>query len=181
MNAEDQYFIEQVMVYVTRGGMGVVDSRHIKSDDDSEYYKVSGLEERYVIRGASGIKHMPHTIYESHLSGECFFASGLLRTTKKYRRELDSTYFKYYDDAEIVMNNITKFIRWAKKLPTTLPKKTIKKISNQTSHITSDVADTQEAQRIRASQVGLKIKRRSELSPLAKDLAEERDWCQERD
>lgn len=180
MKAEDQYFISQELVWITRNGNGIVEDRHLKTEEDHKYYQVVGRETRYVIRGVNGIKHKPALIYETPLKYECFFLSGYTRPTRKYLRELDNTYFKYYDDAEEVMVNIQRFVKCLKTLPN-IDNKTRKKIGIIAAHLIVDVHDTVEAARIRVYQTGLKVKRRSELSPLARDCASELDLCPEKD
>jgi hypothetical protein len=174
MKAEDQYFIAEVEVFITRNGNGIVEERHLKTDEDHKYYKVSGKETRYVIYGASGIKMLPATIYTSKLKDECYFASGVIRKTNSYIRELDNTYFKFYDDAEEVLKNIILFISWLRNKPKITGVK-MKKIKARTDHLLMEVHAIPEVDQIRMLQAGLKVKRRSELKPLALELQNELD------
>lgn len=176
MKPEEQFFIHPVEVWITREGNGIVEDRHLKCQSDYEYYKVVGKEVRYVIRGCNGIVFLPSTLYERFLSGDGSFASSVVNRTRKYQRELDMTWFKYYDDAEEVLNNLIKFILWAKTIPKINIKNVMKKkLINQTKHLTVDVVDTRATALIRESVSGLEVKKRNDLSPLAKDLAEEMD------
>ena len=175
MKAEEQYFIAEVEVYVTRNGLSIVQEHHLKSEEHFKYYQVDGKEKRYVIYGASGIKMLPSTIYSTHLQGDCFFASGFVRTTRVYRRELDKTYFKFYDDAEEVLKNIILFITWLRNKPTTIKKMEMKRIKAKTDYLMEDVHATQDVEQIRMLQAGLKVRKRSELKPLALDLQNELD------
>jgi len=177
MKAEDQYFIAEVEVWVVRKGLGIVEERHLKSEEHHKYYQVDGKETRYVICGASGRKMLPATIYSSHLQGDCYFASGFLKTTRTYRRELDKTYFKFYDDAEEVLKNIILFISWLRNIPK-MNKNALKKIKAKTDYLLMDAHPTQEMEQMRALQAGLKVKRRSELKPLALDLQNELDLAE---
>jgi hypothetical protein len=182
MKAEDSLFISQEQFYVTRNGNGIVEARHLKCANDYTYYKVVGLETRYVIRGVSGVKYLPDLIYTTPIKHECFFASSVCTVTRRYVRELDRTYFKYYDDAEEVLLNIIRFIKWSKNIgKIKLKKGQMTAIKLMTQDLVMDVLDTPEAERIRTSQVGLEVKRRSELKPLARDLADELDLLPERD
>jgi hypothetical protein len=176
VKAEDQYFIHIEKVWITREGNGIVECRHLKTKEDHEYYKVVGREDRYVIYGASGRVFLPASLYETPLSGEGYFASGFVSKTRQYLREIDRTWFKYYDDAEEVLNNLVKFTLWAKRIPDLAIKTTIKKrLINQTKLLVRDVADTREVALIRTSATGLKVKNRKDLKPLARELADERD------
>jgi hypothetical protein len=179
MKAEDQFVIHEVEIHVTREGKGIVDSRHLKTKEDYQYYKVSGIEKRYVIVGPSGIKMMPHLIYENAVAGYFFFISGLFKSTRKYIREIDYTYFKYYDDAEEVLNNLIKFILWMKSYKPR-GKKDVNAMKKYIS-LSMDVPDSQEIERIRQLNLGLNPKMRKNLSPLAKDLAEAKDLLVGRD
>ena len=177
MLAEDQFKIIELELWITREGNGYVDERHLKTEKDYEYYKVLGKQTRYAIMKASGILHLPHLIYETPTKNECYFASGVLRSTPVYQREFDTTYFKYVDDAELVLKNIQRFISWLRNLPKiTLPKVQMKKILATYGHLIQDVHPTQEWERL--SKIEFVGKRRSDLAPLAKDLAEEQDFVQ---
>ncbi len=175
MHAEDQFQIIELELFITRDGNGYVDERHLKTPEDFEYYKVLGKQTRYAIIKVSGILYLPHLIYETPTKNECYFASGVLRPTPIYQREFDTTYFKYVDDAERVLNNIRNFISWLKTVPKIkLPKAQAKKILGAYGHLIKDAPPTPEWERL--SKIVFVGKKRSDLSPLAKDLAEEQDF-----
>lgn len=171
--SEDQYYIKEVKVFITREGNGVVDRRHLKTPEDYAYYKVVGEETRYVICGAYGIHGSPARIYEGGLENECYFASGICSKTRRYVRKLDHTYFVFYDDAEEVLNNIIVYIKWLKKVHLlNLKKAQIKKILNENNHFMQDVPDFQERITLKA---GSNVKMRSGLSKLERFLQDEKD------
>lgn len=173
---EEQYFIQQIEVWITREGRGVVEDRHVTADNH-DYYKIFGKETRYVIKHYVQSRQSPAVLYTRPLQEEAYFASSVVRPTRKYRQELDNTFFKYYDDAEEVLNNIIYFILWLKNLPT-LPKKATKLIKDRNDYLLRARASSPEMELIRQSQVGLTVKRRDQLGKLARDLAEERDLIQ---
>lgn len=180
MKAEDQYLIRKVEVWVTREGKGIVEERHLKTPEDHVYYKVVGKQERYVVCGIYGICYLPAQIYESAIRDECYFASGIIRPTRKYLRELDRTYFRFYDDAEEVKNNIIVFLQWLRKVPTMGLKRMKEKAIVETYRdLIRDVHATQEW--TEASKIICEGKKRSDLASFARSLADERDLVPEKD
>lgn len=174
MKAEDQYIIDEVEIWVSRNETSFVDERHLKTPEDHLYYKVDGKQTRYVICGNYGNAYLPASIYESAIRAECYFASGLIKPTRQYQRKLDHTYFRFYDDAEEVKNNIITFLQWLRKVPTLdLKKMKMKEIVERNSHFLQDVAPTQEWM-TRSKRI-INGKRRSDLNSLQRDLADERD------
>lgn len=182
IQAEDQYYIRQVEVYVSRNGNGIVDERHLKTEDDFKYYKIDGMETRYVICGQYGIHGLPHRIYEGALQDECYFASSVCLTTRRYIRQLDTTYFKYFDDAEEVLNNIIRFIKWLRTVPTLkLKPAQIKNIIKENSHHLKAVPDFPEGSVIQVTKSSLGIKLRSELKGINLYNQNELDLVPERE
>ena len=173
MKSEEQYYIGEVEVYVTRDGNGIVEDRHLKTDEDYKYYRVSGKEIRYRICGHSGPKHMPARLYESHIQGQCYFASSVCYETRKYIRPLDSTYFKYFDDAEEVLKNIINFTKWSKNLPKGLKKMQMKRIVAAVEDLIADVPSMPNQNQYLNGSSPKKI--RKNLSPFARDLEDEMD------
>lgn len=168
IKAEEQYYIASVEVNICREGKSIVDSRHFKTPADYRYYKFQRKEVRYVIRNAYGVCYLPHRIYEGAIQHECFFASGVCKVTRKYVRDLDKTYFKFFDDAEEVLINITKFISWLRTVPTLNLKNVQKKhIMQENEHFLRDVPDFPDPELIQALRNTLVIKKRSDLKALS--------------
>lgn len=168
IKAEDQYFIQEIEVWITRQGRGVVEDRHVRTEEDHVYYKITGREKRYVIRHYVQSRQEPKALYERPLANEAYFASSVVHTTRHYIRELDNTFFKYYDDADEVLENIKSFIQWLRKIPTLKNKKQMKEIKEKNEYLLKDRPVFPEMELIRQSQVGLKVKRRSDLKGLAR-------------
>jgi hypothetical protein len=72
VKAEEQYFIYSKEVWITREGNGIVEDRHLKTQQNHIYHKVVGRETRYIIRGASGNIYMPANLYENLLSQDAY-------------------------------------------------------------------------------------------------------------
>lgn len=159
MKPWDAYFIHQKQYRISRGGKGIV-SNHVQLEGNEDYYHFTGLETRYTIRGVNG--NVNHALYSCHTQHECQFCS--LATTRQYLRTLDETYFKFYDDAEEVLKNIQQFLKW---LPTvekmSLPKVKKKAILDKCKDLMRDVPSSLDWESMRASQIGLPVKRRNEL------------------
>jgi len=182
IKAEDQYYIRQVEVFVCREGRSLVDERHLKTEKDYEYYQVDGKEIRYVICDHHGVRGRMARIYEGAIQDECYFASSVCAPTRKYIRLLDNTYFKFYDDAEEVLNNATNFIKWLKTVPTlNLKQAQIKNIMKMNEHLIKDVPDFQEMALTQALNSTLKLKMRSDLKGLELFNQNELDLVPERD
>jgi hypothetical protein len=182
ISAEDQYYIRQVEVYVSRNGNGVVDARHLKTENDFVYYKIDGMETRYVICGQYGIHGLPHRIYEGALQNECYFASSVCRSTRKYVRKLDETYFKFYDDAKEVLDNIVRFIKWLRQVPNLKLKPIqIKNIMKENEHFLKAVPDFPEIELTQALMNTLVIRNREDLKGLEKFKQDELDLVPERE
>ena len=178
MLATESYQIEPVECWISRGGLGVVEDHNVKTKDDHVYYKIEGRETRYCIIRPTRRLQQPSLIYETPTKNECFFASGLIRQTRNFIRPLDRTYFKFFDDAEEVKNNIISFITWLQKVPTLNLKKMDKKgIMNTYGHLLMDVPPTPEWEKI--LNLTYVAKKRSDLSPLARDLQDELDLIPE--
>lgn len=179
MLAEDQYFIRQIQIYVCREGKGYVDERHLKIGDPIDsgllnYYKVSGLETRYEIFDNNGPVFLPASRYEQFTRTSLSYLQSKISPTRRYKLELDRYKFRYYDDAEEVLESIIFFISWLKKNPNGKNKKE-KDSLKKALHFMEDVHPIADWQKIKMSQVGLQVKRRSDLSPLAREIADERD------
>ena len=172
MKNEDQWFILAIAVWICRDGNGIV-SDHIPLSEHA-YHQVSGREIRYVIHKYSGRDFLPHLNYESPISEYCPQASSFMSPTRKYQKELDRTYFKYYDDAEEVLNNIITFCKWIKTFKSK-DKKINKKILEGCHHLLKDVPDSPELQSFRQSMNGLSAKRRDQLSPKEKLSQDQKD------
>lgn len=139
-------------------------------------------ESRYVIYGHEGVEYLPSRAYKNYISD-----SGIVfpnaKKTREYKREVDETYFKYYDDAEEVLENIKALINWLDSLRLrNLKKKAQKKTSSKqkptpgTDHVwTREIAVTSDWARLKNSMNGCAVRRRSDLSPLMRDLADEQD------
>jgi len=167
IKAEEQYYIKTVEVNVCRAGKSIVHDRHFKTPEDYKYYQFQQKEIRYVIMDSYGISYLPHRIYEGAIQHECFFASGVCNITRRYARDLDKTYFKFYDDAEEVLININKFISWLRIVPTlNLKKIQIKHIMEGSEHFLRDVPDFPDPELIQALKSSLIIKKRSDLKGL---------------
>jgi len=180
MKAEDQYLIDQVEVWVCREGKGIVEERHLKTPEDFIYHKVLDKQTRYVIIKPSGIIHLPHLIYETPINNECYFASGYLRSSRKYLRPLDATYFKFLDDAELVKNNIISFIRWLRTVKTSRLQKMQKKTILLTyGDLLREALATPEWETI--SKRIWTGKNRKDLAPFRRDLQDELDFLPEKD
>lgn len=174
MKNEDQFFINAITVLICRNGHGIL-SDHIPEEQSDyyggldkvyEYHQVVGYETRYVIMQHNGICYLPHINYESPISDICPSASNEINSTRKYKRELDTTYFKYYDDAEEVMNNIISFCKWLKRKIPEMSKKDLKKVMFRCEHLIKDVPDSQELQKMRQLMIGFPGRGRCDLSSL---------------
>lgn len=173
MLSEDQFLIIPVECWITRNGNGVVEDRHVKSEEDHKYYRIQRRETRYRIIRASGVPiYLPSLTYETPLMGEAYFASGVVRKTRRYIRELDKSWFKFYDDADEVRQNIIKFILWLKN-PPKISKTQMKKIMSLCGYLIQDVHPTQEW--VRLSKIEFDLKKRKDLSPLKRELQDELD------
>lgn len=187
MKAEDQYIIVQTPCYITRDGQGIITNRKLIEDDgpdlvehNKKYYKVCADEIRYVvmypcIAGGISVLGYPANRYLSAMRNECFMAYGFINQTRKYKLFLDNTYYKFYDDADEVIQNLIKFTKWLKNIPQTMAKRTIKEIMNKNEYLIKDAPDTLEWQRAKASQHGLSVKTRNSLNRLQRETVDERD------
>lgn len=183
MKNEDQFFINIQDVLVCRSGNNILSPFIVEDQIDYygslenvyKYHQVTGWESRYVIMKSSGRDYIPRLNYESPISDICPQASVIINPTRKYKRELDDTYFKYYDDAEEVLNNIINFCKWLKKKIPTMSKKDSKKMLYLCEYLMKDVPDSQDLQQIRQSMIGLQVKRRSDLSSLERFNQDELD------
>jgi len=173
IKAEAQYFIQEVEVWITREGRGVVEDRHV-TQWNHDYYKIVGREKRYVIRHYVQSRQEPKALYERPLANEAYFASGCCNATRHYRREIDNTFFRYFDDAEEVLNNIISFIQWLRNIKG-LNKKQMKMIHEKNDYLLKDRPAFPEMELIRQSQIGLQVKRRSDLKGLARFNQDEED------
>lgn len=181
MKSEESFFIEEVTVRTTRNGKGIVEERHIQSEADIRYYQASKeTENRYRIWWHYGPIRNPACLYRVPAETDLYYFSGNLNATRKYLRELDQTYFKFYDDAEEVLNNIILFIQWLKNPPAKLKeKKTFLKILEKYQSLITDKAVSAEWVKTRQSQIGLQPKRRDALTRLRREVQDEMDLVPE--
>ena len=179
MKAEDAFVIMEVDIYITRDGNSYVDERHLKTEDDFRYYGVTKKEKRYVIVGPSGIKMHASCVYEMAMSDFGGYISALFKITRRYKKDFDKTYFRFYDDAEEVVENIRRFIQWLKK-PTKVLGKVERRKAKKYLHLLLDAPSSQEWALTIASPVGSNPKLRKNLDNLGRHLAEERDLLQGR-
>ena len=182
-NAENCFFIEQVVVRTTRNGNGIVDERHIRCDDDLRYYQASEKTEvRYRIWSHHGSMEDPSSLYRTPLEKDVFYASGHLRPTHQYLRKLDQTYFKFYDDAESVMHNIISFLQWLKNPPKKLLETSkFQKILKKYQPLITKKTVSAEWGKTKALQDGLRVKRRDALTRLQREIQDEMDLVPVRD
>lgn len=110
MLAEDQFAIVEFEAWIVRDGKGMTIHKSVYGDDPS-----STLDKRYKILNANGTgQFQPADFYTSPCSDECVHAGAFMERTRKYKRDLDRTYFKFYDDADEVKQNMIRFILWLK-------------------------------------------------------------------
>jgi hypothetical protein len=171
MKAEDSYFICEVEVYPVMDGRFIM-YPHVMNN--RKYYKAGPIETRYVIRRPLGIAN--EHVYKSQIQTTCCMFESKLAPTNRYIRTIDASYFKYYDDAEEVLNNIILFILWIKEIAVTRKwEKQFVKIAKENEFLVRDTDDSPEEALIRASQIGLKVKRRSEQDQSV-NILDIKDW-----
>jgi len=169
MKSEDSFYIHEMELYFRNNGKNVIYPHVVERDP--EYFKGAVPSKRYVIMSPIGIHN--HTLYSSLISIELPQAQQHLNTTRRYAREVDSTYFKYYDDAEEVMNNIISFIKWIKdrvntnKARTMNEVKAMDKMRERCIHLIRDRFYTDEEISIKDSMVGRDVLLRSKQSSVA--------------
>ncbi len=174
MLAIESYKIFPIDCWVTECRNRIISDKNVKSQADHDYYKILRRDTRYRITRPTGSLYLPHLIYETPTKNECYFASGIIKQTRNYIHDLDKTYFRFYDDAEEVKNNIISFIKWLQTVPKIRLKNVrTKEIMNIYGSLLADVPTTQEWEK--ALSLTFKEERRSDLSPLAMDLQEESD------
>jgi hypothetical protein len=172
MKSEKKYFIIKQSVFISSCGCRLIDHRHLVTDEDFIYYGDPTLQERYVICNDWG-PGCSAGIYEGFIRTDCSAASSCLEPTRKYKRQLDASRFKYYDDAEEVLLNIQRFIQWLKMVPTMKLKSAVKKkMLLDTEHLTRDCPDFIQTG---ALTTGSGEKLRSNLSPFKRHLADQKD------
>jgi hypothetical protein len=159
MTAEDSYYICEIQVHPTNNGNNVM-MPHVM--DNAEYYNAGPIETRYIIRNPLGM--VTEYIYKNQSNDSCVRFQEHMIVTRKYIRPIDGKYFKYYDDAEEVLENIKRFIQWIKKKATIrFPGKKTLAILEENRFLIRNTSYSAEQQAMRDSQIGLKVKRRSEL------------------
>ncbi len=119
--------------------------------------------------GRPEAKFLPQRIYESAIETDCYGFKYHVAKTNKYKKEIDSWAFKYYDDADEVLENIKSYILWAKNNQT-------KKIATITAMTIKNFNPSPEWLEMKALSIGLKEKKiRNNLSSFQKMIAEEQD------
>lgn len=170
-SAEERYFIgEKIILFnpESKYPMQHPCGSWIKEEDAIK-------EKRYAIHGHDTfgltVEYLPARIYESLIDDVCFNARySAIKKTNKYKKEVDSWLFKYYDDADEVMQNIIRFISWAKKNQT-------KKIKKVTGKLIKDFSPSKGWLEKKVLSIGLNesAKRRKSLSSFRQEVESEMD------
>lgn len=164
------YAIEKVNVHIE--GRRVVEEPFWKNVREK-----LNIEERYVIRRCDNeFSVLSEEFYTHACRDECARASNSLRRTRKYKNPIDSEYFRYYDDALEVKENIVAFVEWLIKKSPGLPQREFKKVMtrNETKMMYRHVKNQKWWNKVILND-GSDVKMRKELPELERELADERD------
>lgn len=161
MKSFEQFRIVEREVYISKEYFAM--SNHAALSDG-----YASKELRYCICGSTGVRYLPASVYEGFMRNECMAFSSYYIKTRNYKKDLDKTYFRYYDDAKEVLDNLVSFYRWAHN-------QTQKKMVKVLMEIKADVMEYQNLDPTILYPIGLPEKMRKNLSPLARMFADDRD------
>lgn len=137
------------------------------------------IEERYTIHRWDGDVFLPHRVYESFVSDECWQAQHLIKPHRKFKYEPLYTWMPYYDDAEIVLENIKRYILWLKTAIPKMNAKQKRKISLNCERHLHDVEPREIWEQRKAFMNGVSVKRREDLKGIARHLMDEKHFVEQ--
>lgn len=165
MNYEDTLFVLPVSVYITQRG-GIITRPLLESDG------VCVQELRYQLEDGTGYRHYTARTFNSSISDECRFAG--LSPLPHFKED---GYYRFYDDCEQVVESWKRLIRWMKQAHLQLNKKDYKKVYAQWQNLIQRTPYPG-WEKMKASTIGMPVKRRADLGPLARDMADRRDFVE---
>jgi len=168
---QDKYWIEERKVWVYKNGIVLNDRFHLISIPDKSQYK---LQIRYKICSALGGVQDAMAIVKWLLGMFPRLQYGLQDTGREYINKIDSSYFRYLDDAELACNNLNHCIRYLRENKESFDKKSQRKIESLRD-LLNIFPCTEEQEKMRALSLTLKGKRRAELTESLKELSIARD------
>lgn len=143
---------------------------HVIEQDGAKTHSAK-QDTRFCIATDSGIIQDPACI-PRNVTADNPEATRYVHTTRRYKHEVDKTYFRFFDDAEEILNNIIALIEWLEKTKTMDMNRKRKKLAEKHYHLT-ELRDIREE--ILALRIESSSKTRENLDSLHRDLADERD------
>lgn len=161
---EESLFVLPVALHVTQRG-GIITRPLLESDGECR------PETRYVVHDENRGKEYWATMFNRAISNECGYAG--IASLPKFK---DDGYYRFHDDAQLVVDSWIKLLRWIRNEAPKLPKLKYKPILSRWNHLRNRKITSDYGEKMKASTIGMPVKRRADLGLFARDMADRRDF-----